>query len=528
MNRLLMMIPKPSQCRPLLRTCLRAGAAAFSLAAVGQSAIAQETDPIGLSDEFESRNLLNGWRGETSHLDLGETRKGWLTLEASSQPGQALIYREAQDDFVVSARISAGRRENDRGEVSDLGYGGLILSDGVSESRYLSIAIGPGDEPGAYAFEVRDASNGNVQTIPASSSTGEVQVARLGSAILLLYRENGGDWKVQGRYEQPNLPEVLQVGVTAYSRSPRAAVAQVDWVRFRSPELPENLGADTLADAADEDLLKFLGKSVLKPTPGDVRTWRWNVADPVPFRGVEHGEIWSDSMQRMVGYNIYLPPSYHTDSTRRYPVIYFLHGASGDESMDAAVSHVLDDGIRAGVLEEAIMVAPNGGQYSGYRDRVNDNVMAETWIIKELIPTIDERYRTIAEGDARAIGGFSMGGAGSTRLAAKYPEMFCAMVSFSAGVGRGRSPMDSNETFDLYEQNAETIKERLDLYFTVGGQDRAYERHADFLEHLYKLGIPFHYEVHPKVGHNLGLMKELSGLEMFKTFEKAFKRGRAE
>src|SRR5690606_26202249 len=102
-------------------------------------------------------------------------------------------------------------------------------------------------------------------------------------------------------------------------------------------------------------------------------------------------EIWSDSMQRMVGYNIYLPPSYHTDSTRRYPVIYFLHGASGDESMDAAVSHVLDDGIRAGVLEEAIMVAPNGGQYSGYRDRVSDNVMAETWIIKELIPTIDER-----------------------------------------------------------------------------------------------------------------------------------------
>lgn len=238
-------------------------------------------------------------------------------------------------------------------------------------------------------------------------------------------------------------------------------------------------------------------------------TWTWNV--PEPLDGVRHGELYSEAMQRTIGYNVYLPPDYDREPERRYPVVYFLHGATGTERSDAGWSRTVDAEIRAGRIAPVIYVFPNGGQFSNYADWPDANVKAETWIVRELIPHIDRTYRTLATREGRAAAGFSMGGDGATRLAMKHPDLFCAVASLAGafGWGPGASAGDSAQVWST--QNIERLRGRLALMFVVGDQDRLLKRHHVFLAHLDQLELPYRYSVHPDVGHNLGRLSELSG-----------------
>ena len=77
-------------------------------------------------------------------------------------------------------------------------------------------------------------------------------------------------------------------------------------------------------------------------------------------RGCSHHLLHSQSMKRDAGWNIYLPPGYET-GTARYPVIYWLHGAGGDESSGVSVAAELEKAITSGQIPPAILVFPNGG-----------------------------------------------------------------------------------------------------------------------------------------------------------------------
>lgn len=157
------------------------------------------------------------------------------------------------------------------------------------------------------------------------------------------------------------------------------------------------------------------------------------VTSPVPELpvGVTHHTFRSESMKRDVGYCLYLPPGYETDTERRYPVIYHLHGAGGNETRSVYSASVLHEGILAGKLPEIVMVFPNGGRSTMYQDSGDGRFMAETMMIKELIPHIDATYRTTADRKARCIEGFSMGGRGSTNLAMKHPQLFGSLFNQS-------------------------------------------------------------------------------------------------
>jgi endo-1,4-beta-xylanase len=160
------------------------------------------------------------------------------------------------------------------------------------------------------------------------------------------------------------------------------------------------------------------------------------VTSPLPElpANVTHHTFRSASMQREVGYCLYLPPGYEKDTQRRYPVIYHLHGAGGNETRSVYSASVLHEGILAGKLPELIMVFPNGGRSTMYQDSGDGRFMAETMMIKELIPHIDATYRTIADRKARCIEGFSMGGRGSTHLAMRFPELFASLFNQSGNV----------------------------------------------------------------------------------------------
>ena len=89
-----------------------------------------------------------------------------------------------------------------------------------------------------------------------------------------------------------------------------------------------------------------------KPKANQANTDDMWIASPIPALppSVTHHTFRSESMKRDVGYCLYLPPGYEKDTERRYPVIYHLHGAGGNETRRVYSAGVLDEGIVAGEL----------------------------------------------------------------------------------------------------------------------------------------------------------------------------------
>lgn len=231
--------------------------------------------------------------------------------------------------------------------------------------------------------------------------------------------------------------------------------------------------------------------------------WKW--VDTNIAKGCQHATLFSMSMNREIGYSIYLPPSYEGSPKRRYPVVYYLHGASGSESSSREFAWAVQKGISEGVIEDTIYVFPNGGHYSGYRDWEDGSVKAETWIIRELIPHIDATYRTLATRNKRALCGWSMGGGGSLRFLMKYPDTFCAAATMSAALNmRGSNSADSATAHA--KKNADKLRGRTGIWMAVGEDDRLKSGNESFSKTLKELGIDHSLIVHPETSHNLGHM----------------------
>ena len=135
---------------------------------------------------------------------------------------------------------------------------------------------------------------------------------------------------------------------------------------------------------------------------------------------------------------VWLPPSYARESTRRYPVIYWLAGYSGTGEMlfsgnpwQPGLGERLDRLVGSGAMGEAIVVAPDCFTRWGGAQYLDSPALGnyETHLVREVIPAVDARYRTVATREARAIGGKSSGGFGALVLAMRHPELFAAVAS---------------------------------------------------------------------------------------------------
>lgn len=148
--------------------------------------------------------------------------------------------------------------------------------------------------------------------------------------------------------------------------------------------------------------------------------------------------------------SIYLPPSYLRARSRRFPVLYLLHGFGADntafiagryQDLDIRVS--MDELIRSGKSTEMIVVTPDArNRYDG-SFYANSPVTGnwEDFIAHDLVGYVDSHYRTIATRGGRGIAGHSMGGYGALRLGMRHPEIFSAMYAMSPyGLGRDTVP----------------------------------------------------------------------------------------
>ena len=250
------------------------------------------------------------------------------------------------------------------------------------------------------------------------------------------------------------------------------------------------------------------GAPEAKPDPS---TWKWNDPKDLGISGLRHGTIESASMRRTVGFNVYLPPQYGSEPGRRFPVAYFLHGSTGTESSDAGLARRVHAEILAGRIAPVIYVFPNGGAESYYRDWPDGTVMAETLLIRELLPWIDGHYRTMDRPGARGICGFSMGGVGAIRMALKHPELFGTAAALAAALEQSPDDFGGDTCYRYASALSQADRSRLYLYLVVGEDDFLYPRHTPFISRLKELGIRYTYVVHARVTHNLGVYTELSG-----------------
>ena len=140
----------------------------------------------------------------------------------------------------------------------------------------------------------------------------------------------------------------------------------------------------------------------------------------------------SKLMARAMPYNIYLPNDYESDKNKEkhYPVLYLLHGLTGHYDNWAKNTKLSQYAVNSGI----IIVMPEGdnGWYSDSVSVPNDKY--ESYIIQELIPEIDKKYRTLSNRSHRAVAGLSMGGYGSIKFGLKHPEMFVLVGSFSGAL----------------------------------------------------------------------------------------------
>lgn len=143
----------------------------------------------------------------------------------------------------------------------------------------------------------------------------------------------------------------------------------------------------------------------------------------------------SQILGKDVEYSIYLPPDYET-SSRRYPVLYLLHGYSDDETgwtQFGEVKAIADRQLSKDEMTAMIIVMPDAG-ISWYINSYDGKVMFEDFMIKELIPFIDATYRTRTDRQYRAVAGLSMGGHGTFILSMKHPDLFSTAAPLSAAV----------------------------------------------------------------------------------------------
>lgn len=146
-------------------------------------------------------------------------------------------------------------------------------------------------------------------------------------------------------------------------------------------------------------------------------------------------EIKSAAMNTNLRAGVVVPDSYKKQKKTAYPVLYLLHGYSGD--FRDWLTKVPDKTVLTNLADQyqMIIVTPDGGFSSWYLDSPLDKASQyETFITKELVQEVQTKYRTLTAREGRFISGLSMGGHGALYLSARHPDLYLAAASMSGAL----------------------------------------------------------------------------------------------
>ena len=238
-------------------------------------------------------------------------------------------------------------------------------------------------------------------------------------------------------------------------------------------------------------------------------------------RPVQTIQFESKLVGKALPYNVVLPVDYDLPAaaSTRYPVLYLLHGLFGHYDNWTTKTKVADYASQYSL----IIITPEGndGWYTDSATVAADKY--ETYVIEELIPDVQHRYRTIEAREGRAVAGLSMGGYGALKFGVKYPAKFSFVASMSGAFGaaswtesdlRGLAaiwrtlspvfgPADSparpaNDRYKLYRKlSAERVAALPYVYLDCGTEDQLLPGNRAFVDILLNKKIPHEYRQLP-------------------------------
>jgi len=159
--------------------------------------------------------------------------------------------------------------------------------------------------------------------------------------------------------------------------------------------------------------------------------------------------VYSNSMKKEIKSVVIRPDNYKKSAP--LPVVYLLHGWSGNYAQwinaSPQLAKKVDD-------LQLLIVCPDAGYDSWYFDSpVDSTVRYETYIIKELMPYIDQHYKTIQSRAFRAISGLSMGGHGAMYLSIRHKDLFANAGSLAGGL----DIRPFNKNWDMVKKLGDTV-----------------------------------------------------------------------
>ena len=284
---------------------------------------------------------------------------------------------------------------------------------------------------------------------------------------------------------------------------------------------------------ADPRPLSYTSATPIPPYDGTV--WNHGSTTYSTVAGtITHSTYHSNLLNVDVGYTIYLPPQYVSETTTHFPVVYFLSGGGGTENTadEVGLYTTVDAAIAASTIKPMIVVGVNGNTDGLNWDAQPGSPDYGTFapmsmFIYEGIPQIDAAYRTIANGTGRALHGFSGGGQSCLKYAVKFRNMFSSAYCIApaaddvapnfpncppAADGPGASDGDCSTVtaseptalLELYNNNtaewqAETvwgaaarnapIINGLPIQILVGGSDPLHAVEVDYMAWLALVGV---------------------------------------
>src|SRR5436190_15763424 len=215
-------------------------------------------------------------------------------------------------------------------------------------------------------------------------------------------------------------------------------------------------------------------------------------------RDVPHGKVevnWEKS--RVTGdtraYHVYTPPGYNPSGWKRYPVLYLLHGnndtASGWTDVGKA-NFILDNLLAEKRAVPMIVVMPWGHAVPYTGSQSNNTATFERYLIEEVMPQLEKKYRIARGRENRAIVGLSMGGGHALHIGLSHLDQFSAVAAFSSAV-----PRDFETRFRSLLDHPDATNKKLNLFWIgCGRQDAAFERNQKLSELLtaHKVRNTFH------------------------------------
>ncbi len=227
---------------------------------------------------------------------------------------------------------------------------------------------------------------------------------------------------------------------------------------------------------------------------------------------VDTVETYSPSMKKNIRAVVITPDTY--DGVREFPVVYLLHGYSGNYSNWIKSAPSMRD---AADVYQTIIVCPDGAFSSWYWDSpVDPSMRYETYVSAELVSWVDNRYKTVRSRTGRGITGLSMGGHGALYLAFKHQDVFGTAGSMSGGVDIRPFPnnWEMAKRLGKYAEAPENWEKNtvinllhlltpnsLALIIDCGSEDFFFRVNNNLHEKLLERNIPHDYIARPG-GHN--------------------------